>query len=258
MRRGERQEVNPLYLTPTADREVPVLNYHFDWSIITSGTYHEWLVSGLKITLKISAISIVLSFALGLTIAVMRMSGNRLLRWLAYAYLEFFRNTPLLVQIFFWYFGSYKILPTAVNDWLNATGFEFAAAVIALTIYTSAFIAEDIRSGVLSIPKEQMEAARSAGFSYLRSMQYIILPQAVRITIPPLVNQFLNVAKNSSLAMTIGVMEITYQARQVESYTFKGFEAFTAATVVYLTLSLVLTALVNLYNEKVLNIHKAV
>jgi polar amino acid transport system permease protein len=234
-----------------------VLNYTFDWSIITSGQYFDWLVSGLITTLKLSAISVVLAFILGLIIAVMRMAHNKPVRWFALAYLEFFRNTPLLVQIFFWYFGSYKILPAVVNDWLVNTNFEFAAAAIALTIYTSAFIAEDIRSGVLSIPKEQMEAARSAGFSYLRSMQYIILPQAVRITIPPLVNQFLNVVKNSSLAMTIGVMEITYQARQVESYTFKGFEAFTAATVVYLVLSIVITSLVNLYNEKVLNVHKA-
>lgn len=234
-----------------------MLKYQFDWSIVTSGKYFEWLVSGFKVTLQLSALSIVLAFLLGLLIAVMRMSRNRPVRWFAHAYLEFFRNTPLLVQIFFWYFGSYKILPTAVNDWLNSTNFEFAAAVIALTIYTSAFIAEDIRSGVLSIPKEQMEAARSAGFSYLRSMQYIILPQAIRLTVPPLVNQFLNLAKNSSLAMTIGVMELTYQARQVESYTFKGFEAFTAATVVYVAISLVITALVNLYNEKVLNIHKA-
>ena len=234
-----------------------MLKYKFDWSTVTSGQYFDWLVSGLITTLKLSAISIVLAFILGLIIAVMRMSHNKPVRWFALAYLEFFRNTPLLVQIFFWYFGSYKILPTAVNDWLVSTNFEFAAAAIALTIYTSAFIAEDIRSGVLSIPKEQMEASRSAGFSYLRSMQYIILPQAVRITIPPLVNQFLNVAKNSSLAMTIGVMEMTYQARQVESYTFKGFEAFTAATVVYLVLSIVITSLVNLYNEKVLNVHKA-
>lgn len=234
-----------------------MLNYTFDWSIITSGKYFDWLVSGLLTTLKLSALSIVLAFLLGLVIAVMRMSDNKPVRWVAHAYLEFFRNTPLLVQIFFWYFGSYKILPMVINDWLNNAGFEFAAAAIALTIYTSAFIAEDIRSGVLSIPKEQMEAARSAGFSYLRSMQYIILPQAIRITIPPLVNQFLNLVKNSSLAMTIGVMEMTYQARQVESYTFKGFEAFTAATVVYLALSIIITSLVNLYNEKVLNIHKA-
>ncbi|NVN89639.1 MAG: amino acid ABC transporter permease [Desulfuromonadales bacterium] len=234
-----------------------MLNYHFDWSIILSGTYFNWLVAGFKVTLQLSAISIVLSFLLGMLVAVMRMSHNRPVRWCAHAYLEFFRNTPLLVQIFFWYFGSYKILPTVINDWLNETGFEFGSAVIALSIYTSAFIAEDLRSGVLSIPREQMEAARSAGFSYLRSMQYIILPQAVRITIPPLVNQFLNLTKNSSLAMTIGVMELTYQARQVESYTFKGFEAFTAATAVYVALSLFITLLVNVYNQKVLNIHKA-
>jgi polar amino acid transport system permease protein len=233
-----------------------LLSYKFDWSVITSGQYHEWLVSGLKVTLQLSLAGIILSFLLGLIVAVMRMSHLKLFRWSACVFLEFTRNTPLLVQIFFWYFGSYKLLPTAVNEWLNNTGFEFAAGLIALTIYTSAFIAEDIRSGVLSIPKEQMEAAQSSGFSYLRAMQFIILPQAVRITIPPLVNQFLNLAKNSSLAMTIGVMELTYQARQVESYTFKGFEAFTAATVVYLVISVIITFLVDQYNERVLMIHK--
>jgi len=230
-----------------------VFSYQFDWSVVTSGQYFEWLVSGLKITLELSVWSIVLSFLLGLIIAVMRMSNVRPILWFSHAYLEFFRNTPLLVQIFFWYFGSYQILPKAVNDWLNSVNFEFAAAVIALTIYTSAFIAEDIRSGVRSIPKEQMEAARSSGFSYIRSMLYIVLPQAVRLTIPPLINQFLNVTKNSSLAMTIGVAEITYQARQVESYTFKGFEAFTAATLVYLILSLVIAGMMTIYNRKVLS-----
>lgn len=94
-----------------------------------------------------------------------------------------------------------------------------------------------------------MEAARSTAFSYLRSMQYIILPQAIRNTIPPLIGQFLKLTKNSSLAMTIGVAELTYQARQVESYTFKGFEAFTAATLVYFTLSLLITWFVNLYDK---------
>ena len=230
-----------------------MFNYHFDWAIITSGQYFEWILSGVKVTLQLSVVSVALSFILGLLIAVMRMSNVKPILWFSHAYLEFFRNTPLLVQIFFWYFGSYKILPMVVNDWLNSMNFEFAAAVIALTIYTSAFIAEDIRSGVRSIPKEQMEAARSSGFSYLRSMYFIILPQAVRLTIPPLINQFLNVTKNSSLAMTIGVAELTYQARQVESYTFKGFEAFTAATLVYLGLSLLITGLMTLYNKYVLN-----
>jgi len=230
-----------------------VFSYKFDWAIVTSGQYFEWLVSGVKITLELSAVSIALSFVIGLLIAVMRMSNMKPILWFSHSYLEFFRNTPLLIQIFFWYFGSYKILPQGINDWLNARDFEFAAAVIALTIYTSAFIAEDIRSGVRSIPKEQMEAARSSGFSYLRSMQYIILPQAIRITIPPLINQFLNLTKNSSLAMTIGVAELTYQARQVESYTFKGFEAFTAATLVYIAISVIITGLVTLYSKKVLS-----
>ncbi|NSW86365.1 MAG: amino acid ABC transporter permease [Syntrophobacteraceae bacterium] len=209
-------------------------------------------MAGVYTTVQLSVVSIVLAFLLGLIIAVMRMSHVSPIRWFAYAYLEFTRNTPLLVQIFFWYFGSYQVLPRFINEWLVTWNFEFAAAVIALTIYTSAFIAEDIRSGVRSIPREQMEAARSSGFTFLRAMQYIILPQAVRITIPPLINQFLNLTKNSSLAMTIGVAELTYQARQVESYTFKGYEAFTAATIVYLGMSLVIAALVNIYNRKVL------
>jgi len=229
-----------------------VLNYQFDWSVVTSGKYFLWLVSGMETTLQLSALSIVLAFVLGLAIAVMRMSQAAPLRWAALGYLEFFRNTPLLIQIFFWYFGSYKVLPAVINDWLSRVNFEFAAAVIALTIYTSAFIAEDIRSGVRSIPKEQMEAARSAGFSYFGAMRFVILPQAIRITIPPLIGQFLNLTKNSSLAMTIGVAELTYQARQIESYTFKGFEAFSAATLIYLILSLVITGVVTLYGKKVL------
>ena len=144
------------------------------------------------------------------------------------------------------------MLPEAVNDWLNQWPFEFVAAVIALTVYTAAFIAEDIRSGIRAVPREQMEAARSQGFSYLAAMRFVILPQAVRVTIPPLIGQFLNATKNSSLAMTIGVAELTYQARQIESVTFKGLEAFTAATLIYLLVSLTITFLVSSYEQRYL------
>lgn len=230
-----------------------MLNYDFQWNIVLTGQYRDWLIEGLKTTLQLAIVSGFFSFLLGLLVAVMRLSSLKAVKGLAIAYLEFFRNTPLLVQIFFWYFGSYKILPEALNDWLNDSNmFEAIAATVALTIYTSAFIAEDIRSGIMSIPKEQMEAARSSGFSYLQSMRFIILPQAVRITVPPLINQLLNLTKNSSLAMTIGVAELTYQARQIESHTLRGFEAFTASTLVYLVISLVITYLVHLYNQKVL------
>ncbi len=229
-----------------------MLHYKFDWSVVTSGIYAEWLWQGLLVTLQLALLACVLGFVLGLVVAIIRMSPVAPLRWLAQAYLEFIRNTPLVIQIFFWYFGAYTVLPEAVNDWLNQWPFEFVAAVIALTVYTAAFIAEDIRSGIRAVPREQMEAARSQGFSYLAAMRFVILPQAVRVTIPPLIGQFLNATKNSSLAMTIGVAELTYQARQIESATFKGLEAFTAATLIYLLLSLTITFLVSTYEQRYL------
>jgi len=229
-----------------------MLNYQFDWSVVTTGIYAEWLWQGLLVTLQLALLACVLGFVLGLVVAIIRMSPVAPLRWLAQAYLEFIRNTPLVIQIFFWYFGAYTVLPEAVNDWLNQWPFEFVAAVIALTVYTAAFIAEDIRSGIRAVPREQMEAARSQGLSYLGAMRFVILPQAVRVTIPPLIGQFLNATKNSSLAMTIGVAELTYQARQIESVTFKGLEAFTAATLIYLLVSLTITFLVSTYEQRYL------
>ena len=229
-----------------------MLNYQFDWSVVTSGLYAEWLWHGLVVTLQLAVLSCALGFLLGLVVAVLRMSPVAPLRWLAQIYLEFIRNTPLVIQIFFWYFGAYEVLPQGVNDWLNQWPFEFVAAVIALTVYTSAFIAEDIRSGIRAVPPQQMEAARSQGFAYLAAMRFVILPQAVRITLPPLIGQFLNATKNSSLAMTIGVAELTYQARQIESVTFNGLEAFTAATLIYLLVSLTITVVVSTYEQRYL------
>lgn len=226
--------------------------YEFDWGVVTSGQYLDWLMQGLVITIELAVLSCAIAFFLGLVVAILRLSPVAPLRWLAASYVEFFRNTPLLIQIFFWYFGAYEVLPDAVNEWLTSLNFEFAAAVIALSIYTSAFIAEDIRSGIRAIPKEQTEAARSQGFGFLGAMRHIILPQAVRIMVPPLIGQFLNATKNSSLAMTIGVAELTYQARQIESYTFKGLEAFMAATMIYLVLSLLITGAITLYQRRFL------
>ena len=228
--------------------------YQFDFAQVVSGEYGQWILSGLGVTLQISAVSIVLSLALGTAIAVLRLSKVRPLVWFAASFTEFFRNTPLLVQIFFWYFGSYSVLPEAVNEWLYARDFEFACGVIALTVYTAAFIAEEIRSGIFSIPKNQIEASRACGLTFLQAMAYVILPQAFRVIIPPLISQFLNLIKNSSLVMTIGVMDLTYMARQIEAHTFHGFEAFTVSTLIYLTISLVVSFGVNLYNRRVLHV----
>lgn len=216
------------------------MNYSFDFGIVLGGEYRDWLIQGTVITLKLSALSLALALVLGVTVAVCRLAPFRPLNWLAAAYVEFVRNTPLLVQMLFWYFGSTQVLPGAINDWLYAGNFEFAAAAIALTMYTAAFISEDVRSGIRSIPREQMEAARASGLSFMQAMRFVVLPQALRITVPPLINQALNLTKNSSLAMAIGVAELTYRTREIESYTFKTFEAFAACTTIYLALSLLI------------------
>ncbi|WP_320008562.1 amino acid ABC transporter permease [Maridesulfovibrio sp.] len=225
------------------------MNYQFDWNLVLSGQYAQWIIDGVKITLQISAVSIVFTMLLGTAVAVMRMSKFKPLEWFSFAFVEFFRNTPLLIQIFFWYFGSYAILPEPVNEWLYDHDFEFAAGVISLTVYTAAFVAEEIRAGINSIPKNQLEASRATGLSFLQAYRYVILPQAFRIIVPPLISQSLNLIKNSSLVMTIGVMDLTYMARQIESYTFHGFEAFTVATVIYLCISLVVSLMINMYNK---------
>lgn len=225
------------------------MNYDFDWKLVLTGEYGQWIIDGLIVTLKLSSISIVFAMLVGTMIAVFRLTKFKPLEWFAIAYTEFFRNTPLLIQIFFWYFGSYSILPEGVNNWLYDHDFEFAAGVISLTIYTSAFIAEEIRSGIFSIPKTQLESSRACGLSFIQAMRYVILPQAFRIIIPPLISQFLNLIKNSSLAMTIGVMELTYMARQIESYSFHGFEAFTVSTLIYISISIIVSLAITQYNK---------
>ncbi len=228
------------------------MNYEFNWMVVLTGEYRDWIVQGLIVTLKISGVSIVLSFLLGTLVTTLRMTKIRVIEWTMLSYIEFFRNTPLLVQIFFWYFGSSMIFPESVNQWLYDRDFEFAIGVISLTLYTAAFIAEEIRSGIISIPKEQMESSRATGLTFLQAMSYVVLPQAFRIVIPTLISQFLNLIKNSSLVMTIGVMDLTYMTRQIESYSFRGFEAFTVATLLYIAISLIVSFVITLYNRRYL------
>jgi len=232
------------------------VNYEFNWMVVLTGEYRDWIIQGLIITLKISAISIVLSLLLGTVVTTLRMTKIRIFEWITFSYIEFFRNTPLLIQIFFWYFGSSMIFPESLNQWLYAHDYEFAVGVFSLTLYTAAFIAEEIRSGIISIPKEQMESSRATGLSFVQAMSYVVLPQAFRIVIPTLISQFLNLIKNSSLVMTIGVMDLTYMTRQIESYSFRGFEAFTVATLLYIVISLIVSFAITIYNRKYLRLIK--
>jgi His/Glu/Gln/Arg/opine family amino acid ABC transporter permease subunit len=182
-----------------------------------------------------------LAVALGILSGALRTAPFTPARWGASFYVEFFRNVPLLVWMFFWYFGIPPLLPQSVQDWLFDHGAEFWAGVCALGVYHGARISEVIRSGIQSIPKTQLEAAASTGLSEAQSYRFIILPLALRLIIPPATNESLNLLKNSSVALTIGVAELTFQTRQIETYTAKAFEALTAGTLIYLILCLAVT-----------------
>ncbi len=213
----------------------------FNLSMLLSGQYHEWLVSGFVMSLKLSVIAFAISLPFAIVIALLRLAPLAPLRGLGQAFVEAIRNVPLLAHMLFWYFGAPQMLPFALKSWLYEHNYEAVSALIALVLYTTAYMAEDIRSGIRSIPKEQLEASRALGFSFLASMRLVVLPQSLRITVPPLVNQTLNLWKNSSIAMVIGVAELMYQAQQVESATFRGFESFAFATLAYLTISMTIT-----------------
>jgi polar amino acid transport system permease protein len=214
------------------------MNYQFDWSVLWSGQTGTWLVIGLVKTLQISVLSWLLAVGLGIVSGALRTTPVAPLRWCATFYVEFFRNVPLLVWMFFWYFGVSPLLPQVARDWLFEHGAEFWAGLCALGVYHGARFAEVIRSGIQSIPKTQFEAAASTGLTTAQSYRYIILPIALRLIIPPATNESLNLLKNSSVALTIGVAELTFQTRQIETYTARAFEALTAGTLIYLVLCL--------------------
>jgi len=207
------------------------------------GDYFTWLLTGLRLSLLLTGLTLLTALPLAVGLALMRLSPRRPLRVVGEAYVEAVRCVPLLVHMLFWYFGMPELLPAGLKERLYAGNIEVISAWAALTLYTAAYMSEDIRSGVRAVPAEQMHAAMALGFSPRAAMRLVVLPQALRITLPPLLSQTLNLWKNTSVATVIGAAELMYQAQRVESATFRGFETFALVTVAYLSVSLVLTGL---------------
>ena len=242
-----------------------------DWKVFLdtapSGgmTYLGWLVSGLFWTLAVSACAWVIAFSLGSLIGVMRTTPIRAARAIGTVYVEVFRNIPLLVQMFLWYFVVPEILPTAVGDWLKQTLpylftlpfaaqfslFEFLAAVLCLGLYTASRVAEQVRSGIESLPRGQTNAGLAMGLTLPQVYRHVTLPMSFRIIIPPMTSEFLTIFKNSSTALTIGVLELTAQSRQISEYTFKTFEAFAAATLIYIVITMTVIFLMRALERRV-------
>ena len=222
--------------------------------MLWSGQSASWLLQGVITTLELSALAWVLAVLLGILSGALRTVQFKPLRAVAVFYVEFFRNVPLLVWMFFWYFGVPPLLPRPVQNWLFNHGAEFWAAVIALGVYTGARMSEVISAGILAIPRTQFEASVAMGLTVGQAYRLIILPIALRLIVPPMTNESLNLLKNSSVALTISVAELTFQTRQVETYTAKAIEALTAGTLIYLVLCLSIATVMN-HLEKRFAIH---
>lgn len=237
------------------------MNYNWDWGIyfkstgIGSEIYLDWFITGLGWTLAIALAGWVIALALGTVLGVMRTLPNRLLSGLATAYVEIFRNVPLLVQLFLWYFLVPDLLPEPLEIWfkqdLNPATSAYLSVIVCLGLFTAARVCEQVRTGIEALPKGQASAARAMGFRMPQIYRYVLLPQAMRIIIPPLTSEFLNIFKNSSVASLIGLMELLAQTKQTAEFSANLFEAFTLATLIYFTLNMSLMLLMRLVERKV-------
>lgn len=205
---------------------------------ILTGENGQLLLKGLIGTIVLSVASWLLAFTIGILLALLRMTRLSVIEWVVVTFIEYQRNVPPLVHIFLWYFGVPQLLPEAAQEWLNANHGEIYLAVVAIALYYGAYFAEDIRSGLRSVPHGQYEAARSIGLSYVGSMRRVVLPQAIRHAVPPLVSGSILLVKTTALAMVIGVVELTYVTKDIANRTFLTFEVFGVSTAIYIAMAL--------------------
>ena len=229
------------------------MQYNWDWGVIIREPYLEWIISGFGWTVSVSIAAWLLAFSLGSIIGIFRTTNNSILRAIAAVYVEIFRNIPLIVQMFLWYFVFPELLPNEAGMWVKREMPmpEFTTAALCLGLYTASRVAEQVRSGIQSIGQGQNNAGLATGLTKFQVYRYILLPVGYRIMIPPLTSEFLTIFKNSSVALTIGVLEITAQARQIEEYTFQGFEAFTTATLLYIIVTSIVMILMRVVEGRV-------
>jgi polar amino acid transport system permease protein len=209
-----------------------------DWSVITNN-YDVFLVGALK-TLQISALALIISIPIGIIIGLLRVSKNKVLRFIATFYIEVMRGIPLLVLLIWIYFVLGQFLKLG----------SYWSAIVGLAIFSGAFIAEVVRSGIESVPRGQMEAARSSGMSYIQAMKLVILPQAIRTVLPPMASQFIILIKDSSLVSTIAVVDLSLVAKNMVATTFRSLEVWTFVALLYLIMTFSLSKLIGYFENK--------
>jgi glutamate/aspartate transport system permease protein len=234
------------------------MNYHWNWGIFFdaspdgTGTYLYSLYLGLRWTLATALSAWVLALILGTMVGVMRTLPSKIARNLGWYYVELFRNIPFLVQLFLWYFVLPEVLPKTAGMWLKQLpNASFFTTVVALSFYMSARVAEQLRSGIDSLAKGQNLAGLALGLTTLQTYRYILLPMAFRIILPPLSSDFLNTIKNTSVALTIGLVELTSRGYTIQEQSFQFFEAFTAVTLIYIAVNSLVTWAMRMLERRV-------
>lgn len=237
------------------------MNYNWDWGIFFKSTgigneiYLDWFVTGFGWTLAVALAAWFVALLLGALLGVLRTVPNRWLSGIATTYVEIFRNVPLLVQLFLWYFLVPDLLPEPLEMWfkqdLSPATSAYLSVVVCLGLFTAARVCEQVRTGIQALPKGQTAAARAMGFSLAQIYRYVLLPQAFRIIIPPLTSEFLNIFKNSAVASLIGLMDLLAQTKQTAEFSANLFEAFTLATLIYFVLNMGLMLLMRQVEKKV-------
>lgn len=234
------------------------MNYKWNWGIFWqqspsgSGTYAEMLLQGLAITLATSALAAMIALTLGVVIGTARTVPRRWLRRLTNAYIEVFRNIPLLVQFFLWFFVVPELLPERIGAWLKALpNSAFLTSVVCLGFFHSIRVAVMLSSGINSLPAGQRMAGQALGLTLPQTYRHILLPMAFRVALPPLGSECLNIIKNSAVALTIGLLELTARTRAMSEFSFQTFEAFTAATIIYLSVNTAVLMLMRALERRV-------
>ena len=222
------------------------MNYHWNWYIFFepnptgAGTYLDMLLSGLLLTIKTAILAWVIALIVGSFIGVLRTLPSKLASWIGFAYVEFFRNIPILVQLFLWFFVLPELLPRSAGLWLKQLpNAPFWTTAVGVGLYMAARVAVQLAAGIGSLPRGQKMAATALGLTTTQAYRYVLLPMAFRIIMPPLTSEFINTIKNTATAITIGLIELTGEARAMQEFSFQVFEAFTAATVMYLLINTV-------------------
>ncbi|WP_114813293.1 amino acid ABC transporter permease [Paraburkholderia kururiensis] len=236
------------------------MSYHWNWGILLSPvstgeptTYLGWLLSGMRVTVTVGLVAWVIALVVGSLFGVLRTVPNKWLAGIGTVYVAIFRNVPLIVQFFVWYFVIPELVPKALGDWFKQLppGAQFfSASVICLGLFTAARVCEQVRSGINALPRGQRAAGLAMGFTQWQTYRYVLLPVAYRVIVPPLTSEFLNIFKNSAVASTIGLLDLSAQARQLVDYTAQTYESFIAVTLAYVVINLVVMTLMRFVEQK--------